>query len=165
MFLKIHFTFFEVGGATVEVAELCTVFYEHYSLLGQSSNIHCCISIDQSCRQLISKHLSEGIFWISCLFSELYSLYCVHNSTTSTVMRVTILKECVACGMHMTPVYFLENRPSVILDGYFAIWTGLDGVGNIQFGRVFCQLNGYWRGGQPLKCPLFDGQFCKNALI
>ncbi len=39
----------------------------------------------QSCRQLISKHLSEGIFLICYLSFELYSFYCVHNSTTSTV--------------------------------------------------------------------------------
>ena len=32
----------------------------------------------------IPEHLSEGILWISCLSSELYSFYCVHNSTTST---------------------------------------------------------------------------------
>ena len=49
---------------TVEVVDLWTVFHEHYSLLDQSSNMgHC----------------------ISCLSSELYSFYCVHNSTTSTV--------------------------------------------------------------------------------
>ena len=28
-------------------------------------------------------------------------------------------------------VYFLETRPPVILDGYIAIWTGLDGTGNL----------------------------------
>ena len=56
--------------STVEVAELWTVFHEHYSLLGQSSIMGCCIS----------EHLSEGIFLISCLFFKLHSFHCVHNS-------------------------------------------------------------------------------------
>ncbi len=33
-------------------------------------------------------------------------------------------------------VYFLETRPSVILDGYIAIWTGLDGAGNLFPQRI-----------------------------
>ncbi len=32
--------------------------------------------------------VSEGIFWISCLSFELYSFYCVHNSTNSTVINI-----------------------------------------------------------------------------
>ncbi len=41
------------------------------------------------CRQLISDHLHEGIlFLLSCLSFELYSFYCVHNSTTSTVQSI-----------------------------------------------------------------------------
>ncbi len=31
----------------------------------------------------------------------------------------------------MGPVYFLETRPPVILDGYIAILTGLDGAGTL----------------------------------
>ncbi len=62
---------------TVDFVELWSAFYEYCSLLGRSSS-----------RQLMSEHLSEGILWISCLFFELYSFYCVHNSTKSTVGKV-----------------------------------------------------------------------------
>ncbi len=75
----------------VEVMELWTVFHEHYSLLVQSGNMSCCISTDPRFAywvQLMSENLSEGIFWISCLSFELYSFYCVHTSTTSTVENV-----------------------------------------------------------------------------
>ena len=45
-------------------------------------------------QQLISKHLSKGFFWISCLISKLYSFYCVHNSTTSTAVCLCTVSHC-----------------------------------------------------------------------
>ena len=37
-------------------------------------------------------------------------------------------------------MYFLETHPPVILDGYFAIWMGLDGAGTLQNSPI-------WTGG------------------
>ena len=76
--LHAHFMFAYVCVATVEVTELWTVFHEHYSLLGKSSNMGCCISTDH---RFAYKDCSV---YISCLFSKLYSFYCFDNSMTST---------------------------------------------------------------------------------
>ncbi len=43
-------------------------------------------SLTRIALQIISEHLSEGVFRISCLSFELHPFYCVHNSTTSIVI-------------------------------------------------------------------------------
>ena len=48
---------------TVEVVELWTVFHEHDSLLGQSSNMGCCISTDQ--RFAYPKEFFEYLAYLS----------------------------------------------------------------------------------------------------
>ena len=69
--------------STVEVAELWTVFHEHYSLLDhQSSNMGCWNSF-------LNTYPKEFFKYI-VFFSKLYSFYCVHNSTTLTVSCCTI---------------------------------------------------------------------------
>ena len=56
------------SSTTVEVVELWTVFHEHYSLLGQSSNMGCCISTDHRfAYKDCSVHRSSHFLW-SCLF-------------------------------------------------------------------------------------------------
>ncbi len=56
---------------TVEVVELWTIFHEHYSLLGWSSNTGHCISTDHSfaykdCNVCRSSHFYEAVYF--CLF-------------------------------------------------------------------------------------------------
>ena len=71
-------------------------------------------------QQIISEHLSEGVFWISWLSFELYSFYCVHNSTISTVdvrTRMQSLLSCFVSNSLSAPsrFYIRNNRMSLPL--------------------------------------------------
>ncbi len=66
--------------------------------------------------QLISEHLSEGIFWISCLFFKLCSFYCVHNSTAVTVtLPLRLSQPRVVTGGPVQPRPVIS--PSILLLG------------------------------------------------
>ncbi len=55
--------------------------YEQFSISWQLAT-----SMQESENQMPNFHYMIQLFWISCLSFELYSFYCVHNSTKSTVI-------------------------------------------------------------------------------